>query len=312
MVDNNYEEASMREMMNEINASMKKIYEGDIIKGRILSVSNDEIVVNIGFMTDGVIPKEEVSYENEINLKDNFKENDEIYVYIMKINDGEGNVLLSKKRADSYKIWDELEEAFKNVKVFEVAVSEVVKGGVVTNIKGARAFIPASQLSNTYVKNLEEFLGKSLKVKITEFDKEKKKVVLSAKEIIKLEEANAKDTLWNNIGAKYKVNDVVYGKVVKLMNFGAFVELEKGVDGLVHISEISEDRILKPSDALNIGDKVRVKILDIKEKERRMSLSIKEAIEKPKEDYSEFLDSSEATSSLGDLFKDKLKDFKFD
>lgn len=311
MDNSNFEEMSMQDMLNELNSSMKRINEGEILKGKIISILKDALIVNINFMSDGIVPKEEVSYEEIIDLKEHFNEGDEIFVTVLKVNDGEGNVLLSKKQADGFKVWDELEDYFISDKIFEIIVKDVVKGGAVTDIKGARAFIPASKLSSKYVDNLEEFKGKTLKVKIIEFDKNDKKVVLSAKEIIKNEEKAVKEDMWSNINRKYKIGDVVDGTIVRIMNYGAFVELERGIDGLVHISEISEERIMKPSDVLAIDTKVKVKILDIKAKDKRISLSIKEAIDKPKEDFSAFVDDYDTSNNLGDLFKDKFKDFKF-
>lgn len=390
---NENETNSMSEAMEEIEASMKKIRNGEIVKGKVMSVTDAEAIVNLGYMSDGILTKGEISDDTEINPKDVLKENDEIYVYIINMNDGEGNILVSKKAADKIKVWDELEDSLKNSNTFEITVKEAVKGGVVTHIKGIRAFIPASQLSVSYVKDLNEFVNKTLEVKVIELDRDKEKVVLSRREVENVElEAkrralwndikpgekrkgvvsrltkfgafvdlggvdglihlsqlswkkvnNASDVVsvgdkvevyvleadkesnrislalkdvsedpWNSASQKYKVGSIVEGTVSKFLNFGAFVELESGLEGLVHISEISEERILKPSDVLSIGSKVKVKILDIDEKAKRMSLSIKDAIEKPKEDIEKYVDKEESGVSLGELFGDKFKDLKFD
>jgi small subunit ribosomal protein S1 len=389
---NNNEVNSMDEAMGNIETSMKMIKKGEIVKGKVIRVTDDEAIVNIGYMSDGILPKKEISEDMEQNPKDVLKENDEIYVYISDMNDGEGNVVLSKRVADREKAWEELEDSFKNNMALDVVVKEVVKGGVISYIKGIRAFIPASQLSTTFVENLDEFTGKTLNVKVIELDSDKQRVILSRKEVEKEELGVKREELWNSIkpgekrkglvsrlakfGAfvdlggldglihiselswkrvndpsevvsvgdvvevyvlsvdkeknkislalkdsagnpwgdvvkKYKIGDVLDGEVSKFLSFGAFVEIEPGVEGLVHISEISQERIVKPDDVLSIGQKVKVKILDINEKENKMSLSIKEAIEKPKVDVEKYSDKgSEVT--IGDLFKDKLKDFKFD
>lgn len=393
MTTENNNEISMSDFMKELDSSMKRIHEGDILKGSVISVSDEEVLVNIGYMADGIIARNEVSNDSSVSPKELLKAGDEIYVYVLGVNDGEGNVALSKKLADSLKIWDDLEDSFKNGNTITVKIAEVVKGGVTSNVQGVRAFIPASQLSYNYVNDLNEFVGRTLEVKVIELDKEKKKVVLSRKEIEK-EEVEAKkgktwesikkgekrkgvvtrlakfgafvdlggiDGLihindlswkrvmdpaevvsvgdevevyvidfdkakqrislglkevaanpWNKVSDKFKVGDVVEGTVVKLMDFGAFVEIEAGVEGLVHISEISEERILKPSDVLKAGDKVKVKILEIHKDTKKISLSIKDAQNKATEDFSAYVDKEEGSVTLGDLFKDKLKNFKFD
>lgn len=388
----NNEVNSMNEAMNEIETSMKAVKRGEIVKGRVISVTENEAVVNLGYMSDGILPKAEVSEDREASLTEMLKENDEIYVYILDMNDGEGNIVLSKKIADREKAWEELKGAFAANDTFNVAVKEVVKGGVVANIKGIRAFIPASQLSTSFVKDLNEYVGKTLEVKIIELDRDKQKLVLSRKEVEQKEIERKKEELWNNIkpgekrkgvvsrlakfGAfvdlggidglvhiselswkrvkdpaevvsvgqqvevyvlevdkeknrislalkdisedpwknavnKYKIGDVIEGTVTKFLNFGAFVEIEPGIEGLVHLSEISQERVVKPSDVLSLGQKVKAKILNVDEKEKRISLSIKEAVEKPKEDVKKYVDTTSGVT-LGDLFGDKLKDFKFD
>lgn len=388
----NNEINSMDEVMGNIETSMKSIKKGEIVKGKVITVTDEEAIVNIGYMSDGVLPKKEISDNIEQNPRDVLKENDEIYVYILELNDGEGNVVLSKKVADREKAWDELQELFKNNTIFSVVVKEAVKGGVVASIKGIRAFIPASQLSTKFVDNLNEFVGKTLEVKLIELDIDKQRVILSRKEVEKEQLQTKKEELlnsikpgekikgvvsrltkfgafvdlggldglihiselswkrvndpsevvsvgdavevyvlsvdkeknkvslalkdvngnpWSNVIKKYKVGDMVDGTVSKFLNFGVFVEIEPGVEGLVHISEISEERVTKIDSILSVGQKVKVKILDIDEKENRMSLSVKEAVEKPKVDFNKYSDKG-SEMTIGDLFKDKLKDFKFD
>lgn len=388
----NNEINSMDEVMGNIETSMKSIKKGEIVKGKVITVTDEEAIVNIGYMSDGVLPKKEISDNIEQNPRDVLKENDEIYVYILEMNDGEGNVVLSKKVADREKAWDELQELFKNNTIFSVVVKEAVKGGVIASIKGIRAFIPASQLSTKFVDNLNEFVAKTLEVKLIELDIDKQRVILSRKEVEKEQLQTKKEELlnsikpgekikgvvsrltkfgafvdlggldglihiselswkrvndpsevvsvgdavevyvlsvdkeknkvslalkdvsgnpWSNAIKKYKVGDMVDGTVSKFLNFGAFVEIEPGVEGLVHISEISEERVTKIDSILSVGQKVKVKILDIDEKENRMSLSIKEAVEKPKVDFNKYSDKG-SEMTIGDLFKDKLKDFKFD
>jgi small subunit ribosomal protein S1 len=392
MTTNEHNELSMSDFMNELDASMRRIREGDILKGTVLSVSDKGVIVNIGYMADGIISIQELSDDPEINPDDIVKVGDEISVYVLEVNDGEGNVALSKKLAESLKVWDDFENSLNSGTTLSVKVSEVVKGGVVAKVQGVRAFIPASQLSTSYVNDLNTFVGKILEVKVIELDRDKKKVVLSRREIEKeelevkksrlwdslkkgekrtgtvsrltkfgafvdlggldglihlndlswkrvvnpadvvsvgdqvevyildvdkakqrislgLKEVNANP--WNNVFDKYKIGSIVEGTVAKLMDFGAFVELEPGLEGLVHISEISDDRILKPSDVLKTGDAVKVKILEINKDNQRMSLSIKDAQNK-NEEFVEYMNEKEDSVTLGDLLKDKLKGFKFD
>lgn len=391
-MENNNEEISMKEIMGEIEKSMKRIHEGDVVKGTVISVSSDEVLVNIGYMADGIISRNELSDREELSPEDILNPGDEIYVYILKINDGEGNVALSKKKADEIKTWDDLQEDFNSATIFTVKVDQIVRGGAIAYINGIRAFIPASHISYSYVKDLNSFINKEINVKIIEFDKYKGKVVLSAKEVEKEEAEKIKEKLWESLqkgekrmgtvtrivkfGAfvdlggveglihlndlswkrvnnpsevvavgdkvqvfvldfdreknrislglktveedpwrkaifKYNIGDIVEGKVVKLLDFGAFVELEDGLEGLVHVTEISEDRILKPSDVLNIGDKVKVKILEINEEAKKMSLSIKGGNSASSEEISKYNDNDGGVT-LGDLLKDKFKDFNFE
>ncbi|EJP6471538.1 30S ribosomal protein S1 [Clostridium sporogenes] len=383
------EEITMKDMMEEINSSMKRIHKGELLKGKVISVSDKEAVLNIGYISDGILPKKEVIDNEEVNLKDIISQDDIVSVCVLEVNDGEGNVLLSKKKADSIEAWSNLNKAFKNEEISELKVEEIVKGGAIGHIEGIRIFIPASQIDNKYVKDLNIFKGEIIKGRLIELDKQKGKVVFSSRIVKEEEENKRREELWNSLekgqkidgtvrrlekfGAfvdiggmdglvhnsqlsfgrvnhpsevvsvgdqvevyvldfdketkkialslkdvkndpwntakdKYTVGNVVDGTVVKLLSFGAFVEVESGVEGLVHISEITDENIAKPSEKLNIGDKVKVKVLEVNSDEKRMSLSIREATEKPKEDFSKYNDSKEDDVTLGDLFGDKLKD----
>ncbi|EJO5348732.1 30S ribosomal protein S1 [Clostridium botulinum] len=383
------EEITMKDMMEEINSSMKKIHKGELLKGKVISVSEKEAVLNIGYISDGILPKKEVVDNEDENLKDIINTDDIISVSVLEVNDGEGNVLLSKKKADVIEAWTNLQKAFKNKEILEIKVEEIIKGGAVGHIKGIRVFIPASQIDNKYVKDLNVFKGETIKGRLIELDKQKGKVVFSSRVVKEEEQAKKREKLWNSLekgqkldgtvrrlekfGAfvdiggmdglvhnsqlawgrvnhpsevvavgdkvevyvldfdkdtkkialslkdvkndpwntvkdKYSIGNVVEGTVVKLLNFGAFVEVESGVEGLVHISEITDENIAKPSEKLNIKDKVKVKVLGVNPDEKRMSLSIKEATEKPKQDLSKYDDSKEEGVTLADLFGDKLKD----
>lgn len=378
-------DVTMKEFIESIEKSMRKINKGDVVKGTVISLNDEEVLVNIGYMSDGVVPKNELTFEGEVNPHDILKAGEEIFVYILEINDGEGNVLLSKKRADVVKNWDDLEEAFEKKSVLTVKVKESVKGGVIAFIKGIRAFIPASQISTQYIDNLNNFVGEELKARIIEFDKDKEKLVLSSKEIQLEEKEKSKEKTWNSIkvgekvsgkvtklmkygafvdlggveglihindlswkkvnkpeeilsagdevevfitdldrsknrislalkdvkddpwkNVKYKTGEILEGKVVRLLEFGAIVELEDGIEGLVHISEISDDRILKVDDVLKLGDKVKVKVIDINNEGKKISLSIKNASNPYEEELKKFNDTEEGFT-IGELFKDLFK-----
>ncbi|NLJ87630.1 MAG: 30S ribosomal protein S1 [Epulopiscium sp.] len=388
----NNKEITMAEMIEDIDKSMKKLKNGDIIKGKVIKVTENEVLVNIGYMADGIISKEELSDDENIDPRDILKADDEIDVYVLQVDDEEGNVVLSKKLADQLVVWDELKEHYDTGKPLEVKVKEVVKGGVVANIKGVRAFIPASQLSVYYVEDLNTYVGKSLKVKLIDFDRDSRKVVLSAKEIEQQEREMKKKELWkslkrgekrkgvvtrlvkfgafvdlggaeglihlsdlswkrimdpsevvsvgdevevyvinfdekkerislglkdkaedpwNNITDNFQVNDVVEGKVVRITSFGAFVEIAPGVEGLLHISQISDKRIGKVSEVLSEGDKVKVRITELKAEAKRLSLSMKEAQEDYTEEIKKYNFAEDDEVTIGDVLKDKLKDLKF-
>lgn len=390
----NYEEGSMKDFMEALGDSLKRIDSGDVVKGTVISASDDAVFVNIGYMADGVISKEELSYDPTVNPRDIVKPGDEIYVYILQVNDGEGNVALSKIKAEEYKVWDEFEESLKEGKNIEVKVNEAVKGGVTANVKGVRAFIPASQLALKYVEDLKDFVGKTLAVRVVELDRDKKKVVLSRKEVEKAEAEVKKQEVWaslkkgekrtgvvtrlakfgafvdlggidglihisdlswkrvldpsevvsvgdkvevyvidfdkskerislglkevtedpwNTAAGKFKVNDIVQGTIVRLTDFGAFTEIAEGIEGLVRNSEIAEERVSKASAVLNVGDKVKVKILEIDAKNQRLGLSIREAKNsEEREEIKDFLGDKSEGITLGDLLKDKFKNFKFE
>lgn len=374
---------SMADLLKDYD--VKKLNVGDIVKGEILSINNDEAMVNINYYRDGIVKRSEVSHD-EVEVSDVLNVGDTINLMIVSLDDGDGNVLLSKNKADEIIAWDEVKASYKNNETLTLKVKEQVKGGVVALYKGIRVFIPGSQVSRERGIELSTLVGKELEVRVIEFDKRDKKVVASRRILEEAQYNEEKKALWNlvkkgekregkvtriakfgafvDIGgieglvhisdlawgrvkrvedvvsvgdvvevyvgdfdkekerlslaikdikkdpwedakATLKVNDVVTGKVVKFLNFGAFVEVLPGVEGLVHISEITEENIAKPSDVLTIGGEVKVKILDINSTDKKMSLSIKEAVEKSRE-YEKFNDDFEGESLAG-LFKD----FKF-
>ncbi|MCL2321301.1 MAG: S1 RNA-binding domain-containing protein, partial [Oscillospiraceae bacterium] len=218
-------------------------------------------------------------------------------------------VRLSKKEADNVEIWKRLEEYKNSKKILDVVVKNVVKGGLITYIDGFRAFIPQSQLGEN--RDLNSYVGKTISLNVIEFNKDRNKIILSRKEIEANEREKRAKNAAQNFYTSHKPGDVFDGVVVKLLNFGALVEIEKDIVGLVHISEISDKSITKVSDALAVHDKVKVKILAMDNETKKISLTIKDAVEAPKEKIDNFVDSNSMSQNLGTQLRDKLKDFKF-
>lgn len=267
------ENMSMSDLMNDFE--LKNFRKGEIVKGKVVSVRNDEIIVNIGHFADGVVSRNEISNDSDFDINE-IKVDDEIYVMVLSGDDGEGNVSLSKKRADAIKAWDNIEELFESGKSLQVKLKEVVKGGIVAFISGIRVFMPASQCAARRIENLEELVGKTLEVKIIEFNKENRKVVVSRRVIEEAELKKEKTALWKTIkeGEKRK------GKVTKILKFGAFVNIG-GVEGLIHINDLAWTRVKRVEDILSVGDEVEVYVRSVDLAKERMELSLKDVCENP-------------------------------
>lgn len=383
------EEIEMQDVPEESNIS--SFQKGDIITGTVVQVDEEQILVDVGGKSEGIIPKGEISATGDsVELKPG----DQIEVFVIKSENEEGHPILSKRRADRRKAWETIEDAFeKNIELEGTAV-EVVKGGILVDV-GLRGFVPASLVERGYVENLEEYIGKTLRLRIIELEKGKNKVVLSQKAILDEEFDQQKQETWGNIevgqvkhgivrrltdfGAfidiggvdgllhvseiswgrvdhpkdvlqenqevdvivlgvdkgtekvslglkqlqdnpwksaadKYKVDTIVKGKVLRLAPFGAFVEVEPGVEGLVHISQLAADHVERTQDVVSVGQVVEVKVLSVDTNAQRMSLSIKDALPKKpsppkkmeykKEDY---VTTNDGGFTIGDLYGDLLK-----
>lgn len=372
-------EGTMKDFMDQYD--VKRLNRGEILDGVVIDVNDKEVSVNINYAFDGIITKEELTFDGK-NPLDVVKTGDEIKVYVLSPNDGEGYVSLSRIKALALTEKDDLKKAFENDETIKVFVKEVVKGGVVAYYGTTRVFIPGSLLGRERVE-LSTVVGKELEVKLTELDFKNRKVVASRRVIEDAEFEKAKKAAWATIkegekrtgvvkrivkfgafvdiggvegllhlsdmawervnraedvvkvgdevsvfvgnvdekngrislilkdvnnepwklhGEAIKVGSVMEGKVIRLTSFGAFVEVFKGVEGLVHITEITDENIAKPSDVLTVGQKVKVKVLNIDVVEKKLSLSIKEADEKSKE-YLQYVDGDDEGVTLGDLFK---------
>lgn len=371
-LDPKIEEQDAEEGMDAHFQSFKDIKPGDIITGTVVQVRDDEVLVDVGGKSEGIIPLKELSVRNLASARDTVRTGEKIDVLVLRVENDEGNMLLSKRRADQARAWDWLEEAFQSKKEITGEVTQVVKGGLLVDV-GARGFVPASQIERSYVANLGNYLGKTLRLRVIELDRSKNKVVLSQKAILEDEYARAQQELWENIaegqvrrgivrrltnfgafvdlgGAdgllhisemswthikhpsevvkegdevevqvlavdkakqrislglkqvtpspwqkveeKYAVGQIVTGRVMRLVPFGVFVQLEPGIEGLVHISQLADRRVGKPDDVVRVGEEVKVKILEIKPAEQRISLSISQAkAEAQAAEYREYLDN---------------------
>lgn len=292
---------SMKDYEKELEESMKKIEEGDILTGTVISVDEKEVIIDLKYYAEGVIPAEDYSREPGFNLKEEVHPGDEVSATVVRKDDGHGNILLSRVEASDILAWDRLKEMQESKEVIDVIIKGITNGGVIAYVEGVRGFIPASKLALSYVEDTEKYLNKPAQVQVLDVDKDSKKLILSAKEILreKAEEERKKKVSNLEIGL------VTEGTVESLQPYGAFVDLGNGLSGLVHISQICEKRIKKPSEAVAVGDKVKVKITAIKD--GKISLSMKEASDmmakEIEEEVYEVPDANEqATTSLGSLF----------
>ena len=344
-------EMSFEQMLEE---SLKTIRNGEVVEGTVIDVKPDEIILNIGYKSDGIITRNEYTNEPNVDLTTVVKAGDTLEAKVVKVNDGEGQVLLSYKRLAAEKGNKRLEEAFENQEILKAKVSQVLTGGVCVNVDETRVFIPASLVSDTYEKDLSKYAGQEIQFVITEFNPKRRRIIGDRKQLLVAEKAKLKEELfskiqvgdkvegtvknvtdfgafidlggadgllhisemswgrtenpkkvykigdsvkcfikeingdkialsvkypdlnpWNNAAEKYAVGNVVKGTVARMTDFGAFVQLEDGIDALLHVSQISRDRIEKPSDALSIGQEIEAKVVDLNEADKKISLSIK-------------------------------------
>lgn len=295
------EATSMADYEKELEASFKKVQEGDILTGTVISVDEKEVVLDLRYYAEGIIPAEDYSREPDFNLKEDVHVGDEVSATVVRTDDGHGNILLSRVEATDVLAWDRLKEMKASGEVIDVIVKGVVNSGVVAYVEGIRGFIPASKLALSYVEDTNDYLNKHLKVQVIDVDEDSKKLILSAKELLREKAEEERKNKISNIQPGF----VTEGKVESLQPYGAFVDLGNGLSGLVHISQICEKRIKKPSEVLTVGDTVKVKVISVKD--GKLSLSIKEASDLMAKDVEEetfeIPDSGEqATTSLGSLF----------
>jgi len=248
-----------------------EITEGTIIEGEVVRIDNDGVSVSIGYKNDGVIPLNQLSHSSFTSPEEVVKLGDKVTVHVIKVEDDEGRVVLSKKRADLEQAWLRVTNAYKNQTVLTATAIEQVKGGLIVDL-GLRGFVPASQILLKPVRNLDDFVGEELRLKVIDLDRSRRKVVLSQKKVLQEERSTLKEKTLSAI----QEGQILPGRVARVTNFGAFVNLG-GVDGLVHISELSWKRIKRPSEVVKVGDEVEVMVLAVSNKKDRISLSLKQA-----------------------------------
>lgn len=349
-------ELSFEQMLEE---SLKTIRTGEVVTGKVIDVKEDEIVLNIGYKADGIIPRSEYTNESGADLRTLVQIGEEMEAKVLKVNDGEGQVALSYKRLAADRGNKKLEEAFENKEVLTAKVAQVLDGGLSVIVDEARIFIPASLVSDVYEKDLSKYAGQEIEFVITEFNPKRRRVIGDRKQLIAAKKAEMQKALfekiavgqvvegtvknvtdfgafidlggadgllhisemswgrvespkkvfkvgdkvtalikdingekialsmkfaetnpWANATEKYAVGNVVSGKVARMTDFGAFVELEAGVDALLHVSQISKEHVAKPADVLAIGQEITAKIVDFNEEGKKISLSVK-AMEAP-------------------------------
>ncbi|KFN90375.1 SSU ribosomal protein S1p [Tetragenococcus muriaticus PMC-11-5] len=275
--NNNFAENG--ETMEDALNAVHDVKVGDIVKGEVLAIEDRQAIVGIeGTGVEGVAPAKELSTLPVEDINEIIKVGDVLdFVVISSIGDDKenGSYLLSKRRLDAKKVWEDIEEKYQNGETVEAPVTNVVKGGLVVDV-GVRGFVPASMVEDYFVDDFNDYKGRTLEFKIIEIEPSENRLILSHKAIVEEEKEKKKEELLNSISE----GDVIEGTVARLTNFGAFIDLG-GIDGLVHVSEISHAHVAKPSDVLSVGDKVNVAVLSVAPATERVSLSIKDTLPGP-------------------------------
>jgi len=263
------------EMEKFIDTTLTSFEDGDLVKGTVVKIEHDEVLVDIGYKSEGVIPVRELTIRKDANPADLVSEGDEIEALVLQKEDKEGRLILSKKRAEYERAWTDVERYFESSEIVEGEVIEIVKGGLIVDI-GLRGFLPASLVDLRRVKDLQSFLGEKIESRVIEMDRHRNNVVLSRRVI--LEEGRKADR--GEILSKLQEGMILPGTISSIVDFGAFVDLG-GIDGLVHISELSWGHITHPNEVVKVGDPVEVKVLDVNVKRERISLGLKQTQEDP-------------------------------
>ena len=291
---------SMADFEDAINASFKPVHEGDILTGTVIGVSEDEIILDFGGYTDGVIRLQDASDDPSFTFRD-IEVGQTLSATVIRKDNGQGRLQLSMKDAAAVLAWDRLKQLMEDKTNLKVKIGGIVKGGAVAYVEGIRGFIPASKLSLNYVEDLEDWLNKEIEVRVITADPEEKRLVLSARDILREKAAEERKAKISNL----EIGLVTEGVVESLMPYGAFINLGNGLSGLVHISQISQQRIKHPGAVLKEGQTVKVKVIGIKDGKISLSMKALEdvaAVEIEEETF-KLPKAEEATTSLASLFK---------
>src|SRR5205809_231793 len=257
------------------DATISPFEEGDVVSGKVVRIDQDEVLVDIGYKSEGVIPSNELSIRKSVDPSDEVQLGEEVDALVLTKEDQEGRLILSKKRARFEKAWRNIEEAADSGRAVPGTVIEVVKGGLILDL-GVRGFLPASLVDIRRVQNLDEFMGQQLEAKVIELNRSRNNVVLSRRAVLEEERKEVREQILGRL----EPGEVVEGKISNIVDFGAFVDLD-GIDGLIHISELSWSHVNHPSEGLSVGETVRVKVLDIDRERQRISLGLKQTQEDP-------------------------------
>ena len=294
------EKTSMADYEAELEASLKKLEEGDLVTATVIAVDEDEVTLDLKSYTEGIIRASDYSREPGFQLKEAVHVGDEVTATVIGRDSQKGSILLSRVEAADDLACEKLNQYMEDKTILDVTVKGVVNAGVIAYVEGIRGFIPASKLSLSYVEDLNEYLNRQIQVQVIDLDRAKDRLILSARDILREKAREERKARISNV----EVGLVTEGTVESIKPYGAFIDLGNGLSGLVHVSQISEKRIKDPSVVLSVGDKVKVKVIAIKE--GKLSLSMKAlndvAVQEIEEEVYELPKAEEATTSLGSLF----------
>lgn len=268
------------DFIKAVDSTIKNFDDGDLVEGTVVRIDRDEVLLDIGYKTEGVIPARELSIKKDVNPDDVVKVGDSVEALVVTKEDKDGRLILSKKRAQYERAWGDVEKIKESDGVVEGTVIEAVKGGLIVDI-GLRGFLPASLVEMRRVRDLAPYIGQKIKAKILELDKNRNNVVLSRRQYLEETQSEVRETFMSQL----KKGQIREGTVSSIVNFGAFVDLG-GVDGLIHVSELSWKHIDHPSEVVKVGDKVTVEVLDVDMDRERISLSLKATQEDPWQKFS--------------------------
>ena len=289
---------TMEDYAAELEASYKRVRAGDILTGTVIGVTDTQVILDLKYYAEGIIDKENLSNDPEFNMKEEIKIGEEMTATVLKTDDGAGNIVLSRKEANDKMAWEKLNKLMQERTLSTVKITEVVNAGAIAFLEGIRGFIPVSRLDAAFVEDINEWNGKTVEVTVITVDEERKKLVLSAREAAREKQAAEKSKKI----AKCEVGAVMKGVVETLKDYGAFIGLENGLSGLLHISQISSQRIKHPGVVLKEGQEVTVKIISTADNKISLSMKALEEEDAPTEVF-DYKEEGSVSTGLGALLK---------